>query len=110
MTQVAVAVRVRPLLAMELSKGHECTRTELSPADGIATISATGGAVRSFKFDYAADMSVSQEDFYERADIRKMVASALQGLNVTVLAYGQTGSGKTFTMEGPDDNFGVVPR
>lgn len=36
--------------------------------------------------------------------------SALDGFNVCVFAYGQTGSGKTFTIQGPDENPGIVPR
>eukprot|EP01062_Namystynia_karyoxenos_P027743 TRINITY_DN211_c3_g4_i1.p1 TRINITY_DN211_c3_g4~~TRINITY_DN211_c3_g4_i1.p1 ORF type:complete len:271 (+),score=82.76 TRINITY_DN211_c3_g4_i1:2-814(+) len=39
-----------------------------------------------------------------------MVQSCLDGYHVCIFAYGQTGSGKTFTMEGPQDNRGVIPR
>ena len=34
----------------------------------------------------------------------------MDGFNVCIFAYGQTGSGKTFTMQGSDDNPGIVPR
>ena len=81
---------------------------------------------------------VSQEGLYERTGLRDMVASVLSGINVSVIAYGQTGkltslfhihthtqspllwplnsfalvigSGKTHTMEGPDEDMGVVCR
>jgi kinesin family protein C2/C3 len=41
------------------------------------------------------------------ADVRPMIASAMEGFNTCVLAYGQTGSGKTYTMEGPVQDPGI---
>jgi len=38
------------------------------------------------------------------------VGSAFEGYNACLLAYGQTGSGKTFTMTGPPDSPGLIPR
>jgi Kinesin motor domain len=40
----------------------------------------------------------------------EVVASAFEGYNACLLAYGQTGSGKTFTMMGPPDDPGLIPR
>lgn len=40
----------------------------------------------------------------------EVVASAFEGYNACLLAYGQTGSGKTFTMMGPLDDPGLIPR
>lgn len=39
-----------------------------------------------------------------------LLQSAMDGFNVCIFAYGQTGSGKTFTMQGSDDNPGIIPR
>ena len=36
--------------------------------------------------------------------------SALDGYNVCIFAYGQTGSGKTYTIQGTEENPGIVPR
>ena len=41
------------------------------------------------------------------SDTQPLVASVVDGYNVTIFAYGQTGSGKTHTMEGPPDDRGV---
>ena len=57
-----------------------------------------------------------QSGVYEEC-VRPLVASCLEGYNVTVLAYGQTGSGKSYTMGSEDtlgiltsDRRGVIPR
>lgn len=43
-------------------------------------------------------------------EVKPILRSALDGHNVCILAFGQTGTGKTYTMEGTNDNLGVVPR
>ena len=39
-----------------------------------------------------------------------LMQSAIDGFNVCIFAYGQTGSGKTFTIQGQDNQLGLVPR
>ena len=34
----------------------------------------------------------------------------LDGYNGSIIASGQTGSGKTFTIEGTEENQGIIPR
>ncbi len=41
--------------------------------------------------------------------VRRLVTSAVQGINATVLAYGQTASGKTFTVRGNESSLGLIP-
>lgn len=41
---------------------------------------------------------------------KNILSKCLQGYNCSVFAYGQTGSGKTFTIQGSDDNPGLVQR
>jgi kinesin family protein C2/C3 len=61
------------------------------------------------KFDQVfSHLDNSQEKIFQ--DIRKLVQSALDGFNLTVLAYGQTGSGKSYTMHGSHEQLGVIPR
>lgn len=39
-----------------------------------------------------------------------LMQSAIDGFNVCVFAYGQTGSGKTYTIQGDQEQPGIVPR
>ncbi|RWR97275.1 hypothetical protein CKAN_02669800 [Cinnamomum micranthum f. kanehirae] len=48
------------------------------------------------------------EEVFE--EVVPILRSALDGHNVCIFAYGQTGTGKTFTMEGTNDQPGIVPR
>lgn len=65
--------------------------------------------VKIYTFDSVYDWNSTQEEIY--ADIfHPIVDSVLQGFNGTIFAYGQTGTGKTFTMEGREENPGVIPR
>eukprot|EP00438_Fugacium_kawagutii_P006516 Skav209109 [mRNA] locus=scaffold179:191100:204141:+ [translate_table: standard] len=63
---------------------------------------------KDYNFDAVFDEHNSQEDVF--ADCRGLIASAVDGFNVTVFAYGQTGAGKTHTMYGNDAMPGLVPR
>lgn len=36
--------------------------------------------------------------------------NAFDGYNACIFAYGQTGSGKSYSMMGPDDDKGIIPR
>ncbi len=38
------------------------------------------------------------------------VGKVLDGYHSTIFAYGQTGSGKTYTIDGPSDDTGIIPR
>jgi hypothetical protein len=124
-SNVVVCVRVRPLLAHELSSssrpcldiapssgrgsslGHVGTAAASrarSPAhgnDGVfrgANITmGKGKHAFMFTFDAAFDVSASQRAVYDTT-VTGLLDGLFAGYNATVLAYGQTGSGKTFTM------------
>eukprot|EP00697_Spironema_sp_BW2_P011721 gnl/Spiro4/27543_TR13695_c0_g1_i1.p1 gnl/Spiro4/27543_TR13695_c0_g1~~gnl/Spiro4/27543_TR13695_c0_g1_i1.p1 ORF type:complete len:972 (-),score=289.94 gnl/Spiro4/27543_TR13695_c0_g1_i1:84-2999(-) len=69
-------------------------------------------AKQEFMFSGIFDQTASQRDVFDRA-CRKVVLSALDGVNGTLMCYGQTGSGKTYTMSGGRRAFrerGVIPR
>jgi len=104
-------VRVRPLLPTEAD--HACGLVTADASSGTVTTKESSNATastRCFKFDTVVDPEVRQEGFYDMCGLRDMVGAALHGVNISVLAYGQTGSGKTYTMEGTEDEFGIVPR
>lgn len=50
----------------------------------------------------------NQSRTYE--EVEPLVMSALDGFNACIIAYGQTGAGKTYTMQGTDQDRGVLFR
>jgi kinesin family member C1 len=65
-------------------------------------------SLQQYKFDVCFPQESTQEEIF--SEVQGLVRSALDGYKVWVFAYGQTGSGKTYTMEGEDDQRGVIPR
>ncbi|KAH8065471.1 hypothetical protein JL721_8225 [Aureococcus anophagefferens] len=105
---VRVCVRLRPLSTKEVDAGAS------------AVVTMRGDTVRlgdqAFAFDHCFDSSdsgsaahASQASIWETLE-PSLVASAIDGFNVSLFAYGQTGSGKSFTMFGDRGDRGVVPR
>ncbi|KAL5770744.1 hypothetical protein ACOSP7_014898 [Xanthoceras sorbifolium] len=100
---IRVFCRVRSFLVRDRRKFNEPILTEL---EKIAVRSA--GVKKEFGFDKVFNQTASQENVF--VEIEPILRSALDGHNVCVLAYGQTGTGKTFTMDGTNDQPGIVPR
>mmetsp|Transcript_15110 Transcript_15110/g.22260 ORF Transcript_15110/g.22260 Transcript_15110/m.22260 type:complete len:1577 (-) Transcript_15110:1105-5835(-) len=119
-SSVQVAIRVRPLLALETGS-TQCVEvlkqnySQNSSPKYPNTVRIGGAKGPAFCFDRAFGGSTSQQELYDER-IRPLVTSCLEGYNATTFAYGQTGSGKTFTMTGPttsmqdDGHAGVIPR
>jgi hypothetical protein len=110
---VQVAVRVRPLLALEGDDENciQVLRTSLSipsvSAGNSSTVYANGSTTTAtviqvggasgpqFTFDQAFGMETDQIQVYE-SRVAPLIGSCLDGYNATILAYGQTGSGVRF--------------
>uniref|UniRef100_A0A1B0CC97 Putative kinesin-like protein n=1 Tax=Lutzomyia longipalpis TaxID=7200 RepID=A0A1B0CC97_LUTLO len=106
---VKVAVRVRPLVEAEISKGCQ---TVVSKDAAIPQVSVSGD--RSYAFNHVFMPDDDQITVYQEA-VRHMIDKLFEGYNVTILAYGQTSSGKTYTMgttyDGEEDSSaGIIPR
>lgn len=102
-TRVNVAIRVRPLLDLEINRGE--TSTDLMAVDiKNNNIVISGRIDKQYSFDKVIDSSVTQSQVYEVLNISNYVKQVVEGYHATIFAYGQTGSGKTFTMEGYDYN------
>lgn len=110
---VQVAVRVRPLLAMEAGSDRCLEVFQQS-------IQLGGHSGPLLTFDRVFDSHTEQSAIFNECVV-PLVGSCLEGYNATILAYGQTGSGKTFTMMGGDDQAmldadghqhlaGIIPR
>ncbi|XP_060526968.1 chromosome-associated kinesin KIF4A-like [Cylas formicarius] len=105
---VKVAVRVRPLVPFEISRG--CKEVlEIVPENEQILVRPIH---KPFTFNYVLGVDSTQVDLYERC-VEPLLQNLFEGFNVTILAYGQNGSGKTHSMgtayQG-EDHAGVIPR
>jgi hypothetical protein len=87
-----VGIRLRPLSKAERGEGEK----EAWRAEGPATLRYTGTVdpkvkhlPLTFAYDRVFAPSADNEEVYEEG-ARRMVQSAMEGVNATVFAYGQT--------------------
>ncbi|KAJ1179991.1 hypothetical protein NDU88_005219 [Pleurodeles waltl] len=106
---VRVSVRVRPLLPVEVLRGHQsCLR--------VGPRELTVGRDRTFRFHQVFGAETPNQEVVYSACVKPLVQSFFQGYNATVIAYGQTGSGKTYTIGETsvasicEDEQGIIPR
>ncbi|XP_074580366.1 kinesin-like protein KIN-7L [Curcuma longa] len=106
MEKISVAVRFRPPAAVDPSPDRiwkvDDNRISLhrplgTPISGV-----------NFAFDYVFDPSYSNAMVYDLL-IKSIIQAAIDGFNGTAFAYGQTSSGKTFTMNGSEEDPGIIP-
>ena len=89
---VQVAVRVRPLLALE-GDDASCVQVLRNGTQGPTnSIQIGGSSGPQYTFDHVFDMDTTQVQVYE-SRVAPLIWSCLDGYNATILAYGQTGSG-----------------
>ncbi|XP_048830787.1 stAR-related lipid transfer protein 9 [Brienomyrus brachyistius] len=125
MSNVQVAIRVRPLNARETTDG---ARIALQVEDKIVRIKNmkldgrpdghgdSREKLMEFGFDYCywsvdpeGPNHASQEEVFQDLGV-SVLTGASEGYNVCLFAYGQTGSGKTYTMIGTPASIGLTPR
>eukprot|EP00760_Papus_ankaliazontas_P016995 PhM_4_TR16993/c0_g1_i1/m.97409/K17914/KIF13; kinesin family member 13 len=108
---ITVAVRVRPF------HDHEDSASLcVSMSANTTKVSAPTEGEHTFLTDHALwslprpdGAWVDQVDVYQTIG-RETVENAYNGYNGCLFAYGQTSSGKTYSMMGPQDNPGLIPR
>ncbi|KAH6776338.1 P-loop containing nucleoside triphosphate hydrolases superfamily protein [Perilla frutescens var. hirtella] len=107
MEKICVAVRVRPSRNEETINGFqwkvESNRISLHRSHGTPLSGV------SFAFDRVFDQECSNAEIYEH-QIKDIIGAAVEGFNGTAFAYGQTSSGKTFTMNGSENDPGIIHR
>ncbi len=119
MSNITVAVRVRPLSSGEKEKGQKsCLVVSearqinvIDPDDkmgGIDYLRMDKTKDRAYAFDHAFDEQVGQQEVYSLT-VQSLLPGALSGHNGCCFAYGATGSGKTFTMTGSKSAPGAIP-
>ncbi|XP_048235976.1 LOW QUALITY PROTEIN: kinesin-like protein KIN-14U [Ricinus communis] len=100
---IRVFCRIRPFLLTEWRRIHEPVLIESEKV-----VIKYLGSMKAFRFDKVFNQAATQEDVF--TDVEPILRSALDGYNVCIFAYGQTGTGKTFTMDGTNDQPGIIPR
>lgn len=116
---VRVALRVRPMSQLELSRGDEYCVKVIN--ERSCQIYNKQGQIKHFKYNYVLDEKTNQPECFLNCNIGDLLESALDGYSATLFAYGQTGSGKTYTMAGvqeklynevyiSDETEGIIPR
>ncbi|KAA8538272.1 hypothetical protein F0562_027905 [Nyssa sinensis] len=107
MEKICVAVRMRPPVTEEASDGThwkvEDNRISLHKSLGTP-ISGV-----SYAFDHVFDQDCTNARVYELLT-KDIIHAAVEGFNGTAFAYGQTSSGKTFTMNGSENDPGIIHR
>ncbi|GFS44131.1 P-loop containing nucleoside triphosphate hydrolases superfamily protein [Actinidia rufa] len=105
MEKICVAVRVRPPMSDESSNGTfwKVEDNRISLHKTLST-PITGA---SYTFDYVFDQDCRNQTVYELLT-KDIIHAAVEGFNGTAFAYGQTSSGKTFTMNGSENDPGII--
>lgn len=85
---VQVAVRVRPLIALE-GDDESCIQVFGASSSSLQIGGSTGPR---FTFDQVWGTKTNQRTVYD-SRVAPLIQSCLDGYNATILAYGQTGSG-----------------
>lgn len=108
---VKVAVRVRPINALEI-KNNSVNCVEVDRQNNqINLIKTENNQVNTFQYDYVYPPNISQRVVYDETAF-PIVEAVIEGYNGTIFAYGQTGCGKTFTMMGDFASLefrGIIP-
>ena len=68
-----------------------------------------GAVVSRMIFDSVYSANASQSAVYE-STVRPLVAGALRGYSTTIMAYGAGGTGKSYSLEGTQEQHGILPR
>ncbi|MQM02969.1 hypothetical protein Taro_035742, partial [Colocasia esculenta] len=105
MEKISVAVRFRPSISQELP-GERQWRVEDSRITLHRPLGTPVSGV-SFAFDHVFVESCTNGAVYEVL-IKSIIESAVNGFNGTAFAYGQTSSGKTYTMNGCENDPGII--
>ncbi|KAJ0400625.1 hypothetical protein P43SY_000910 [Pythium insidiosum] len=100
---IAVCIRVRPLNEREVRNKDVPVLRTVNALNLISITDRDGqplpGKQNVFQYDHIFDATSTTRAMYDRV-AKRIVRSALDGINGTIFAYGQTSSGKTYTMTG----------
>ncbi|KAM9617628.1 kinesin-like protein KIF20B isoform 1-T1 [Trichechus inunguis] len=114
-----VCLRIRPLTQLE--KEHESegcvfildSQTVLlkDPQSiiGQSTEKSSGQMAQKFSFSKVFGPETTQKEFFQGC-IEQLAKDLLKGQSRLIFTYGVTNSGKTYTIQGTEENIGILPR
>lgn len=118
-TAIKVVLRVRPLAKSEsVHNNSSCVAIsednnsllEIRPVDPKKhPVSVRNAGKAVFKFSKIFDETSNQSDVFEGTTL-PIIENLFKGQNAVVFAYGVTSSGKTWTIQGSNENPGILPR
>nr|XP_055143654.1 kinesin-like protein KIFC2 isoform X2 [Symphalangus syndactylus] len=97
---------IRVLCRLRPGTSSSLVSVESGPGGTVTT--CYRGRHRRFRLDWVFPPDASQEEVFR--ELEPAVLSCLRGYSVCIFTYGQTGTGKTYSMEGPPEDPGIVPR
>ncbi|KAL9247428.1 hypothetical protein vseg_020860 [Gypsophila vaccaria] len=113
-SKVRVIVRVRPFLDHEFASKNDSP----TPCISLLQNDALGSTVRLKDNNTSRSECYTLDGFFEGEDdnvskifedeVKCLIQGIFNGCNATVFAYGATGSGKTFTMQGTNEQPGLM--
>lgn len=98
-----IYLRIRPLSKTERG---ECISFE---DDSIILQPPNRGQAKKFTFKKVFGPECEQKEVFEQS-IDNLLPVCADGRDLLFFAYGVTGAGKTFSIQGTDDNPGILPR
>ncbi|KAM0941343.1 putative plus-end-directed kinesin ATPase [Dioscorea sansibarensis] len=117
-SQVRVVLRVRPFLPCEIQSKEKSVVPCVSVLDSENGTGEEDVTVHlkdqwtSRKECYKLDAFFNQENSVDeifKSEISAVIPGIFRGFNATIFAYGATGSGKTYTMQGTEEEPGLIP-
>ncbi|NWH63466.1 KI20B protein, partial [Geococcyx californianus] len=115
---IQVCLRIRPFTSLEKeNEMQECVSIEDStsivlkhPKNSLSQLSEkSAGQMQKFTFSQVFGPEATQEEFFE-GTMKQPVQDFIDGHNRLIFTYGVTNSGKTYTIQGTEDNLGILPR
>ncbi|KAH7672747.1 Plus-end-directed kinesin ATPase protein [Dioscorea alata] len=117
-SQVRVVLRVRPFLPCETQSKEKGAVPCVSVLDSENDTGEEEVTVHlkdqwtSRNECYKLDAFFIQENSVDeifKSEVSTVIPGIFRGLNATIFAYGATGSGKTYTMQGTEEEPGLIP-
>ena len=99
---IRIFCRIRPTLK---ENQKICIFNTQNKVTGCSPLTNTS---KIWEFDHVFGSNSSQSEVF--SEISNLITSSLDGYNVCIFTYGQTGSGKTYTLEGPENDPGIITR